>query len=75
MTYRSCGRHESTPEDMENIMDTFHVMTYAMLGQATVLNRLMGRVDRRAEENLGGEGADQEYQNFSACCKANPPNF
>ena len=60
-------------------MDTFCTVAYAMRDQATTINHLMERVEQRVRENpsenLGGEGADQEYQKFDEFQKANPPNF
>ena len=47
MTSHGHGRPApgSTFEDMENIMDTFRIMAYAIRAQAVAANRLMERVD------------------------------
>ena len=44
---------ESTSKNIENIMDTFHTMAYAIRGQAATVNHMMERVKRQVGENPG----------------------
>ena len=54
----ACG---STFEDMENIMDTFRMMAYAIRDQATAVNCLMERVDYELEKILAKILEEKEW--------------
>ena len=63
---RSRPTHESTSKNMENIMDTFRMMAYAMRDQAAAANRMMESVKRQVGENPGKnpKGAGVSLLNF-----------
>ena len=66
------------PEDLVDIMDTFHEMAYATREQAATANRMIESLERHVEgnldENAGGTEVILEYLKFIEFRKANPPN-